>query len=316
MSDEPQVAVYFDFDNIVISRYDELHGARAYRDDRPGQRPLSPAIKQRLDEAHVDLEAVMDYAASFGTVAISRAYANWANVGQRRVRPGPDALVDRPGPDVPAQPARRTAPTSGWRSTSSTTCRGTPYITHVLVVAGDSDYVSLAQRCRRLGRKVIGVGAAHSVGKYWELACDEFRYYDNLLAASSAGDRPAAADPESADAPAADQRPGGAAGAGRAAAAREERCRVDPGRRAEEPDAAPAAVVRRGGDRGTGRSPSSCAATRTSSTCATPRRARWSTCASSARSTRPEASEAHDAGRGGDGVHPLVVRLVRAAARR
>jgi OST-HTH/LOTUS domain-containing protein len=40
--------------------------------------------------------------------------------------------------------------------------------------------VSLAQRCKRLGRTVVGVGAAHSVGRYWEAACDVFRYYDAL----------------------------------------------------------------------------------------------------------------------------------------
>ena len=28
-----QVAVYIDFDNVVISRYDEMHGERAYRND-------------------------------------------------------------------------------------------------------------------------------------------------------------------------------------------------------------------------------------------------------------------------------------------
>ena len=32
-SAEPRVALYFDFDNIVISRYDQLHGDGAYRKD-------------------------------------------------------------------------------------------------------------------------------------------------------------------------------------------------------------------------------------------------------------------------------------------
>jgi hypothetical protein len=54
------------------------------------------------------------------------------------------------------------------------------YINHVLIVAGDSDYVSLAQRCKRLGRTVIGVGVARSVGRYWRSACDVFRMYDAL----------------------------------------------------------------------------------------------------------------------------------------
>jgi hypothetical protein len=50
----------------------------------------------------------------------------------------------------------------------------------VLIVAGDSDYVSLAQRCKRLGRTVVGVGVAKSVGRYWRSACDVFRMYDAL----------------------------------------------------------------------------------------------------------------------------------------
>ena len=35
-----------------------------------------------------------------------------------------------------------------------------PDLTHVVIVAGDSDYVPLAQRCKRLGRFVVGVGVA------------------------------------------------------------------------------------------------------------------------------------------------------------
>ena len=56
-----------------------------------------------------------------------------------------------------------------------------PHLTHVLVAAGDSDYLSVAQKARRSGRQVLGVGVAGSIGRYWEAACDEFRRYDNLL---------------------------------------------------------------------------------------------------------------------------------------
>jgi hypothetical protein len=34
-----------------------------------------------------------------------------------------------------------------------------PDLTHVVIVAGDSDYIALAQRCRRLGRYVVSVGS-------------------------------------------------------------------------------------------------------------------------------------------------------------
>ena len=35
-----------------------------------------------------------------------------------------------------------------------------PDLTHVVIVAGDSDYIALAQRCKRLGRYVVGIGVA------------------------------------------------------------------------------------------------------------------------------------------------------------
>ncbi len=55
-----------------------------------------------------------------------------------------------------------------------------PDLTHVVIVAGDSDYVPLAQRCKRLGRVVVGVGVAGSTAKSLAAACDQFDSYDSL----------------------------------------------------------------------------------------------------------------------------------------
>ena len=55
-----------------------------------------------------------------------------------------------------------------------------PDLTHVVIVAGDSDYIALAQRCKRLGRYVVGVGVAGSSSKALAAACDEFVIYDAL----------------------------------------------------------------------------------------------------------------------------------------
>ncbi len=54
-----------------------------------------------------------------------------------------------------------------------------PDLTHVVIVAGDSDYVPLAQRCKRLGRYVVGVGVAGSTAKSLAAACDRFDAYDS-----------------------------------------------------------------------------------------------------------------------------------------
>ncbi|MGO7983263.1 hypothetical protein ACC691_36010 [Rhizobium johnstonii] len=75
---EARVAVYIDFDNIVISRYDQLHGRGRFQKDKV--RTADPAqtdaeLFQRLEHANVDLGAVLDFASSFGTIAVSRMSA-------------------------------------------------------------------------------------------------------------------------------------------------------------------------------------------------------------------------------------------------
>jgi hypothetical protein len=49
-----------------------------------------------------------------------------------------------------------------------------------VIAAGDSDYIPLAQRCKRLGRYVVGVGVAGSSSRALAAACDEFVVYDAL----------------------------------------------------------------------------------------------------------------------------------------
>ncbi len=48
----------------------------------------------------------------------------------------------------------------------------------MVIVAGDSDYIPLAQRCKRLGRYVVGIGVAGSNRSL--AACDDFVIYDAL----------------------------------------------------------------------------------------------------------------------------------------
>jgi hypothetical protein len=194
MNDDPQVAVYLDFDNIVISRYDELHGQGSFKKDKARDLPKDPEVRRRLAEAHLDIGAIMDYAASFGSVAVTRAYANWVipingSYHEGLMRSSVD-LVQM----FPLTNSKNGADIRLAIDVIDDLSRYT-HITHVLVVAGDSDYISLAQRCRRLGRKVIGVGAARSVGRYWELACDEFRYYGNLLTVTSTEEPPVPSGP-------------------------------------------------------------------------------------------------------------------------
>src|SRR5689334_21682407 len=91
MADTTRVAVYIDFDNMVISRYDALHGEGTWRKDNARQHAAgadsTDEIDQKLAAAEIDIGAIIDYASSFGTVGLTRAYADWsvpANAAYRR----------------------------------------------------------------------------------------------------------------------------------------------------------------------------------------------------------------------------------------
>ena len=79
-----RVGVYIDFDNIVISRYDQVHGDGAWRKDNA--RDAGKEVTARLVAARVDVSALLDYASSFGTLArriVSIGKRGFANAASR-----------------------------------------------------------------------------------------------------------------------------------------------------------------------------------------------------------------------------------------
>lgn len=203
----PRVAVYIDFDNVVISRYDQVHasgrrdpwrsdGARDHVADWGSTDP----VDVRLAEATVDIGAVLDYAASYGTVALARAYADWsvpANAAYRR------QLVDR------AVDLTQLFPVSGTKNGADIRLAIDAMedlgqyadITHVVIVGGDSDYIALAQRAKQWGRFVVGIGVTGSTSRALIAACDEFSSYDALPGVPPLEDDEPTADPSPADEP-------------------------------------------------------------------------------------------------------------------
>jgi uncharacterized LabA/DUF88 family protein len=211
-SDSTRVAVYLDFDNIVISRYDQVHGRTSFQRDR-----AKGLEKERLKLATVDIGAVIDFASSFGTLVLTRAYADWsADVNAAYHR----QLVARAVDLVQLFPA------AGYSKNGADIRLAVdavedmfrlPDLTHVVIVGGDSDYIALAQRCKRLGRYVVGIGVAGASSRSLAAACDEFVTYDALPGiptvvteapktgkrsqranASAPDDEPAPADPQDA----------------------------------------------------------------------------------------------------------------------
>ncbi|WP_167043193.1 NYN domain-containing protein [Salinibacterium sp. ZJ454] len=187
---DARVAVYIDFDNIVISRYDQVNGRGHFHRDKvrsfapEGDRRPKPDRSEeatKVEQATVDISAVLDYASSFGSIVISRAYADWSvpvNSSYRR------QLMDRAVDLVQLFPAVASMKNGADIRLSIDVVEDLfrlDDLTHVVIVAGDSDYIPLAQRAKRLGRYVVGIGVAGSTSKHLAAACDEFADYDALL---------------------------------------------------------------------------------------------------------------------------------------
>lgn len=170
--DDARVGVYIDFDNIVISRADQ-------------------ARDEGFADATVDLGAILDFASSYGTVIISRAYADWSLKKNSDYR---EQLVKRAVDLTQLFPVSRTKNGADIRLAIDVVEDLFRHgdLTHVVIVAGDSDYIPLAQRAKRLGRTVIGIGVAGSVSRRLAAATDEYRDYDTLPGV----DEPDADDPE------------------------------------------------------------------------------------------------------------------------
>ena len=170
-----RVAVYLDFDNIVISRYDQVNGRNSFQRDKT--KGLEPS---HLARARVDVGAILDFASSFGTVVLTRAYADWSAGVNAEYR---EQLVGRAVDLVQLFPAAAYGKNGADIRLAVDAVEDMfrlPDLTHVVIVAGDSDYIPLAQRCKRLGRYVVGIGVAGSSSRALAAACDDFVIYDSL----------------------------------------------------------------------------------------------------------------------------------------
>ena len=170
-----RVAVYFDFDNIVISRYDQVHGRNSFQRDK-----AKGLEEERLEFATVDVGAVIDFASSFGTIVLTRAYADWSADVNARYH---GQLVGRAVDLVQLFPAAAYGKNGADIRLAVDAVEDMfrlPDLTHVVIVGGDSDYIALAQRCKRLGRYVVGIGVSGASSQSLAAACDEFVTYDAL----------------------------------------------------------------------------------------------------------------------------------------
>ncbi len=125
------------------------------------------------------MQAIIELAASFGPVAINRAYCNWQYFGRYR-----DALLQGAVELIqlfpPGASAKNGADIKLCLDAVEDITRF-PHIGTVLIVGGDSDFMPVAQKIKAAGRKLVGVGTRQSTNRHWAKSCHEFRFYDGLV---------------------------------------------------------------------------------------------------------------------------------------
>jgi len=196
-SDESRsVALYWDFENLHASLYEEREAGSYGRESR-----------FKLQDPVIDVQAVVETAASFGPVAINRAYCNWQFFGRYR-EPLLQNAVELVQLFPPGGAAKNGADIRLCLDAMEDVSRF-PHIGTVVIVGGDSDFMPVSHKIKAAGRVLIGVGTRRSTNKHWAKSCDEFRYYESLvepLASEVASAAPGAGDvsatPEAMPAPA------------------------------------------------------------------------------------------------------------------
>jgi len=178
------VAVYWDFENIHASLFDAKNGRGTY----------SKQLRGAPQAVLVDVQAVYDFAATYGNITINKAYCNWqwfAKYRQFLLKTAVELIQIFP----PGASAKNGADIKLSLDALDDVLRF-PGISSVVVVGGDSDFIPLAQKIKTAGKEMIGVGCRASTNQHWANSCSEFKYYESLMLEGAA----VAEEPESEEA--------------------------------------------------------------------------------------------------------------------
>ena len=168
--DNRSVALYWDFENLHAGLVEARYGEGAY---------VKPDNRFKAQEPLIDVQALVELAASFGPVAINRAYGNWQFFGRYR-DPLLQSAVELIQLFPPGASAKNGADIKLCLDATEDISRFA-HIGTVIIVGGDSDFMPVAQKIKAAGRTLIGIGNRKNTNKHWAKSCHEFRYYDTLV---------------------------------------------------------------------------------------------------------------------------------------
>ncbi len=169
---ENKIAVYWDFDNIHISvkNLDKKMAKKRFKQE--------PRV--------INVQAIMEFIASYGDVSIHQAYADWTNFFNYKedflnysidlIQLYPRGSHSKNGADI-----RMSLDILEDLNTF-------PHLTHFCILGGDSDYIGVAQKIRQRGKYIIGIGLETTTNDYFVKGCTEFKFYKTIIAKSASSD--------------------------------------------------------------------------------------------------------------------------------
>ena len=170
MTGSRAVAIYWDFENLHAGLVEAKYGDGAY---------AKPDNRFKSQEPLIDVQSVVELAASFGPVAINRAYGNWQFFGRYR-----DALLQNAVELIqlfpPGAAAKNGADIKLCLDATEDIGRF-GHIRTVIIIGGDSDFMPVAQKIKAAGRTLVGIGNRKNTNRHWAKSCHEFRFYDVLI---------------------------------------------------------------------------------------------------------------------------------------
>ncbi len=152
--EEHQVAVYIDFENIVISA-EEIYG-------------------------RCDMDRLLEIASKYGRCVIKRAYGDWTRFSRYRQELIEHAIdltqLFRYGSYSKKNSADIVMAVDALEAALTRTGLHT-----FVLVTGDSDFSAVARKLRGYGKRVVGIGLRDATSDVLVRSCDEFIIYDTLV---------------------------------------------------------------------------------------------------------------------------------------
>lgn len=162
------VALYWDFENLHGSLFDDIHGNGAYAHHR-----------YKPQDELIDIGVIIDFAAAHGSLAINRAFGNWCSFFRYR-----NTLLQSATELVQVFGAGANGKNGADIKLALDVLDDMTRHAHidtVIVVGADSDYMPLSHKVKAAGRRLVGIGARASTNLHWARSCHQFVYYDDLV---------------------------------------------------------------------------------------------------------------------------------------